>query len=371
MTDYIQKKVFRLKTLTPVHITDGYEGDIIPSEYVISESGQLHKINLSMLIEKLPEDSLSALTDLMDKEDFVGIRSFIQSTWKNLPAIFTDCIEYSMNAGDVKSYYDNLQNENVESQLLVTPFIRSTRKIFIPGSSVKGALRTAYISELHESIYKPVNKRNIHEINKDALELEEDSLRYCDIEDGKRKVKITKDPFKILKISDSPILSVKGVVKKVEVITRDKYGKFNADNMKDLKIFAEFIDSGVEIDIEVRLDSRYFSVPNGLGRTFSFEDIRDSCKAFYKRVLIHERDKFFKEFDKQIKNSKVSELYDEFLRLNEEPDSFMIRIGKHSGRNSMSLNLINKKGIEPKSRKLILKDGKYFPMGWIKVSVSE
>lgn len=82
MTDYIQKKVFRLKTLTPVHISDGSEGDIIPSEYAISESGQLYKINLAILIDKLPVDYLSALTDLMDKEDFVGIRSFIQSTWK-------------------------------------------------------------------------------------------------------------------------------------------------------------------------------------------------------------------------------------------------------------------------------------------------
>ena len=360
MTEYIRKKVFRLKTLTPVHITDGYEGDIIPTEYVISEAGQLHKINLSMLINKLPVDLLSALTDLIDKEDFVGIRSFIQSAWKTSPDIFSDCIEYSMNAGDVKIYYDNLQNENVENQLLVTPFIRSARKIFVPGSSVKGAIRTALISNnLAKSIdIKPDGKSVKH----DAQMLESDTLKYSDV---------IKDPLKSLKISDSSTSNVEGIVKKVYVMSKDKYGKFNADNMKDLKIFAEFIDSGVEIDIEARLDTRYFIIPNGLGRTLSFEDIRNSCKAFYKRLLMHERDKFFKDFDSQINNSQVSVLYDEFLSLNEEPDSFLIRIGKHSGRNSMSLNLINKKGIEPKSRKFILKDGEYLPMGWVKVIVSE
>jgi len=367
MTDYIQKKVLRLKTLTPVHISDGSEGDIIPSEYVISDSGQLHKINLAMLIEKLPADSLSELTDLMDREDFVGIRSFIQSTWKTLPDIFPDCIEYSMNAGDVKSYYDNLQNENVDSQLLVTPFIRSARKIFVPGSSIKGAIRTAYISELC--------KDGINEdIRQNSLLMEGNVLK-CNKElekNGKVQIKfdVEKDPFKALKMSDSSLLTVEGIVEKVEVMSKDKYGKFNADNMKDLKIFAEFIDSGVEIDMEARLDTRYFSVPNGLGVTFSFDDIMNSCKAFYKRVLIHERDKFFKEFDKQI-NTHISELYDEFLKLNEEPNSFLFRIGKHSGRNSLSLNLINKKGKEPKSRKLILKDGEYLPVGWIKVTVSE
>lgn len=373
MTDYIQTKIVRLRTLTPVHISDGSEGDIIPSEYVISEAGQLHKINLAMLIEKLPAESLSELTDLMDKEDFVGIRRFIQSTWKTSPDIFSDCIEYSMNAGDVKSYYDNLKNENLESQLLVTPFIRSARKIFLPGSSVKGAIRTALISELAKSInIRPDGKY----VNHDAQILEADTLKYVkdkDGKDGKKKrdvIDVIKDPLKSLKISDSSTVTVMGIVKKVYVMSKDKNGKFNTDNMKDLKIFAEFIDSGVGIDIETRLDTRYFTVPNGLGRTFSFEDIKNSCKAFCKRVLTHERDKFFKDFDKQIHNSRLSELYDKFLRLNEEPDSFMIRLGKHSGRNSMSLNLINKKGIEPKSRKFILNDDVFLPVGWVKVTVS-
>jgi CRISPR-associated protein Csm5 len=317
--------------------------------------------------EKLPVDLLSALTDLMDKEDFVGIRSFIQSAWKTSPDIFLDCIEYSMNAGDVKSYYDDLQNENLESQLLVTPFIRSARKIFLPGSSVKGALRTAYISELYKA---GIDK----DIKSNALIMEGEVLKCNKNLKKKRKDQmkfdVEKDPFKALKTSDSSALPVASAINKVEVIKKDKYGKFN-DEMKGTKIFAEFIDSGVEIDIEVRLDSRYFSIPDGLGITLSFEDIKNSCKAFYKKLLNHERDNFFKDFDKQMKNSKVSALYDEFLRLNEEPDSFMIRIGKHSGRNSFSLNLINKKGVEPKSRKLIFKDGEYLPVGWIKVTVSE
>ncbi len=366
MTDFILKKTFRLKTLTPIHISDGSEGDIIPSEYVISDSGQLHKINLSMLIENLPADSLAEATDLMDKEDFVGIRNLIQSTWKNLPAIFSDCIEYSMNAGDVKSYYDNLQNENVESQLLVTPFIRSARKIFIPGSSVKGALRTAYISELYKNGIDENDKRDLLMEGK-ALGCNKKIKRN---EGVQIKFDVEKDPFKALKIADSSSLAMASTVNKVEVIKKGKNGKFN-DEMKGTKIFAEFVNSGVEIDIEVRLDTRYFRVPSGVGRKLSFEDIMKSCKTFYKRLLIHEHDAFFKDFDKQASNSQISVLYNEFITLNEEKDSFVLRIGKHSGRNSMSLNLINKKGIEPKSRKLIINDDVYLPVGWVKVTVSE
>jgi CRISPR type III-A-associated RAMP protein Csm5 len=368
MSNYILKTLFKLKTLTPVHISDGHEGDIIPSEYIISDSGQLHKINLSILIEKLPADLLSELTDLMDKEDFVGIRNFIQSVWKKSSNIFADCIEYSMNAGDVKSYYDNLPNENVESQLLITPFIRSARELFLPGSSIKGSIRTALISNFAVSIdIKPYGKS----VKYDAQMLESDVLKYSyKDKNGNQKFNVIKDPLKSLKISDSSALPIQGTVKKVEVINKDKYGKFN-DDMKGAKIFAEFIDSGVEIDIEARLDTRYFTVENGVGRTLSFNDIRNSCKAFYKLLLTHERDKFFKDFDRQIKISHVSKLYDDFLLLNEGKNSFLIRIGKHSGRNSLSLNLINKKGVEPKSRKFIIKDGVYLPIGWVKVTVSE
>ncbi len=333
MSNFIQKKHYRLKILTPVHISDGSEGEIIPTEYVISDSGLLYKINLARLIDKLPENSLSELTECMDKVDLIKIRAFIQSTWKKSRDIFSDCIEYSMQAGDLKGYYENIQNKHIESQLYVTPFIRTGRQIFLPGSSVKGALRTAYISKLLGSgISISLKKPNI---DKESKRLEEDILRYS-------RFNITKDPFKVLKISDSPVLSVDGLVKKVEIIPRDNSGEFDVDKMKDTKIFAEFIESGIEIDVEARIDSRYFSVPREIGEKISFGSIENSCREFYKKLLIHEQDSFFKDFDGKIKKSQISALYDKFLQLNEKPNSFLLRLGKHSGRNSLSLNLINK-----------------------------
>lgn len=363
MTNYIHTKVFRLKTLTPVHISDGSEGDIIPSQYVISDSGQLHKINLSMLIEKLPTDLLAEFSDLADKENFVGIRTFIQTTWKKSPALFSDCVEYSMNAGDVKSYYDNLPNENIESQFLVTPFIRTSRKIFIPASSIKGSIRTAYICHLFKYEIDEKLKQDPSPIEGNALKCNK-KIKF------QWKFEAVKDPFKALKITDSSALSVTSTISKVHVIKKDKNGKFN-DEMKKANIFAEFVDSGAEMDIEARLDTRYFSTPKGSSQKYSFEDIIKSCKVFYKKLLTHERDIFFKAFDKQMNNSRISELYNDFLSLNEEKNSFLIRLGKHSGRNSLSLNLINKKGEEPKSRKLIVNNGIYLPVGWVKVTVSE
>jgi hypothetical protein len=50
------------------------------------------------------------------------------------------------------------------------------------------------------------------------------------------------------------------------------------------------------------------------------------------------------------------------------PGSFLLRIGRHSGRNSLSFNLLNKKAVEPKTRKLIVDAGEYWPVGWVYVS---
>jgi len=368
MSDFIQKKHYRLTTLTPVHISDGSEGDIIPTEYVVSESGRLHKVNLAKLIGNLPEKSLPELMEYMNKEDLIKIRDFIQSIWKKYRDIFSDCIEYSMQAGDLREYYENMQNEYIESKLYVTPFIRTGRQIYLPASSVKGALRTAYISKLFEDgISINMKKPNI---DKKSKRLEEDILRYSYLYKGRRKINVTKDPFKVLKISDSSVLSVDGIVKKIEIISRNKNGDFDAEKMKDTKLFAEVIEREIEIDIEARIDSRYFNVPRGLGKKITFGIIENSCREFYKKLLLHERDSFFKDFDRKIKKSQIFALYDNFLQLNESPNSFLLRLGKHSGRNSLSLNLINKKGIEPKSRKLIVEDGEYLPMGWVKVTVS-
>jgi len=148
----------------------------------------------------------------------------------------------------------------------------------------------------------------------------------------------------------------------------EKFVDFILSKFGYIDIIRRSSKPGYEIDIEARIDSRYFSVPRGIGEKIIFGSIENSCREFYKKLLLHERDSFFKDFDEKIKKSQISALYDKFLQLNEKPNSFLLRLGKHSGRNSLSLNLINKNGIEPKSRKLIVEDGEYLPTGWVNIT---
>ncbi|HHT9121419.1 MAG TPA: type III-A CRISPR-associated RAMP protein Csm5 [Candidatus Wunengus sp. YC63] len=367
MSEYIEKKLLKLKLLTPVHISDGYEGELIPTEYVITDSGQLHKIDLAKLISQLPEDKLNLLNTFLEREDIIGIRNFIKSLWNECQNLFSDSIEYSMNAGDLSEYYNNLQNENDASQLIVIPFIRSGKRTFIPGSSIKGAIRTAFINELFKTqIDYSLNRSDIR---KEAQMLEEKTLNYGyrDDETGKWKRNVAKDPFKALKISDAFAPSDNSIVKKIEIVRKTGAGKFDITGMEQMKIFEEVLIEGIVINVEVRLDNRYF---NNIDRQISLEQVANSCRTFYRRVLQHERDNYFTDFDKEVKMSRISDLYTEFLNLNESPKSFLLRIGKNSGRNSLSFNLCNKKGVEPKSRKLTIEGKEYLPLGWVCVTMT-
>jgi len=368
MTEYIQKKCVRMRFLTPVHISDGYEGELIPTEYVITSSGMLHKIDLGKLIGLLPENSFDNLNVYIENEDLIGIKNFIKLLWQEREDLFSDCIEYLMHAGDLEAYYSNMQNESQASQLIVTPFIRTGKRTFLPGSSVKGAIRTAFINEL----LKPSIEFSLLDggIDNKAKKLEAYTLKYSDKDPKKRReINLEKDPFKALKISDAAIPVGNSTVRKIEIVKKDKSGKFDITQMKETKIFGEFIDKGMELDLEARLDSRYFGSPRSIGMEVSFDKIINSSKAFYKRVLTHEKDAFFSDFDKQVGKSKISQLYDDLLKLNDSQDTFVLRIGRHIGRNSISFNLINKKGIEPKSRNLIIENGEYWPVGWICATV--
>jgi CRISPR-associated protein Csm5 len=365
MSEYVEKRALKLKLLTPVHISDGYEGELIPTEYVVTNSGKLHKMDLSKLISCLPQDRVDSLNEYLENEDIIGIRDFVKSLWEEKNAIFSDVIEYSMGAGDLIDYYKNLHEESKTSQLMVTPFIRTAKRTFIPGSSVKGAIRTAIISELlaEKGIHYELNTTKL---DKKAQMLEANTLNYSNRNRQRRlKIDVAKDPFKALKISDAFLANDKSMIRRVWVVRKTKARQFDVVTMEKMQIFGEFIEKGSEANIEIRLDTRYFRNTRSIGRRISFEQVAKSCKAFYKRVLNHEKAVFFNNFDKQVGQSRISDLYDKFLECNANKNSFLLRLGKHSGRNSLSFNLLNKRGVEPSSRKLIVENGEYWPVGWV------
>lgn len=382
MEEFIEKKTFKLKILTPLHISDGAEGEIIPTEYVISDDKILHKIDTSRFIRLMPESSKGQLDNYLENENFIALRRLIQTCWQESPVTYAACKGYSTKAGDLYDDYVQIDTGQEESLLQLMPFIRSSGKLLLPGSSIKGAFRTALISGLLPdsgidiSLDYPPNDRRKQNKNNDrnAKDLEAEKLQYREPskKDPKKLINnIGKDPLKCLKISDAFMQGSNiSTIRKIHNIRLDDdNSETKPDQEKDIKLFAEFIDQDVEINIACSLDTRYFKkVKWKIGKCFSINDITASCKKFYDMLLSHEKKNYFDTFEKQTGDSTVSNLYNELIEMNKAENSFVMRLGRYGGRNSISFNIRNKQGKEPKSRNLILKDGEYWPTGWVFVT---
>lgn len=368
MEEYIKKKTLKLEILTPVHISDGAEGEIIPLEYVVSDNKILHKIRLGRFIDLMAEDKKDRLNTLIEAEDILKLRDFIRNTWQEEPEKYSSCIEYSMNAGDLYELYRDMDIQK-ESQLQLTPFIRSAKTLFIPGSSVKGAFRTAFITGLFgeagidEPPDEPAFDSNIR-----ALNVEAKFLQYRSFDkNNKLKIDVLKDPFKCLKIGDTFLEDgYTNTIYKIHNIRIDK--KVNKKEM-NIKQFGEFVDEGGRTNIELLLDNRYFNkAKNEVGKGFNIDDLTDSCRKFYGDLLEYEKENYLSEFTEQTGDSTVTELYNELIKINREKDFFILRLGRYEGRNSVSFNIKNSQRKDPISRNFIFKDGRYLPLGWVKAT---
>ncbi len=237
---------------------------------------------------------------------------------------------------------------------MISPFIRTKGEVipFIPGSSLKGAIRTAIISELAQTskLQKPKDIREEYEFESKVL----------GFKDGKN------DPFRGLKLRDSCLQKDDTIVKEVKNVSK-KDGKLQ---INDIQIICEVSHSyitgkSVEFETELSFDDSLFST-NFLSKVLTKEQIVKSCANFYK-------DKMEKEHNKFYKNSESENYSIKLLNASLDENSFLLRIGRFSGVESVTLD--NYRNPRPPGNKAVwgtsrnLVEGLY-PMGWMMVTMS-
>jgi len=127
-----------IETLSPLHIGDG--STLIPLEYVL-EDGLVKVVNLDFLLEALPEKIASQLGEKMvPMHDFLNRKN--QGHLLRKPELYSRKIKLSDGArGDLKDDLDPHKTQINKAQ--IKTFVKTGGKPFIPGSSIKGAIRTA------------------------------------------------------------------------------------------------------------------------------------------------------------------------------------------------------------------------------------
>jgi CRISPR-associated protein Csm5 len=351
----------KITALTPVHIGNGER--LSNMEYAWSEN-RLWVIDIDMLVKKagIPAESISYS---MSKERF-DMGFFLR--------------QHNLKPSTVSRYSLSCREQpgvEIQSQLK-----DGLSRAYIPGSSIKGAIRTALLWNI---------LKDDEALNTKASELLFETLsnpkaKKNQIDENIMKLAFGVDPnhdlLRALLVSDSSIipadrLSVSGV--KVLSLTEDSY-------YWKLNLSAEAIMEGPAGEFDLKVDRYLLKGEAAAELQFTNAHILDkigpACMSFAEDYINREE-----EFFSECGLSEVESFYTKLkglMKPEHRGKGFLVHLGWGSGWHGMTVARLFPDIVErirdiygmgrrdfeefPKSRKLINSNGKLYPIGWIWVA---
>lgn len=354
-----QNTKLKAEILTPVHV--GCGRPLEPFRYIIES--RFHKFSLEKWLEDMPRreaDELRKLTegDCGQARSLAEIRRFISDRIEIGPYL-----EWSADVSEaVKARYAD-RFEAVENQLPVYPMIRSAERPYIPGSSIKGAMRTPYLN----SLYLKAGELQ-HKERADAAEGE---LLKALVANGRGKdlFAIDKDPFKALMVRDVTLPAGATFVAEVTNHKNDGAGNIAPTSIQMIRevTYGALLGRPVEIDLDIGIDGRMLNhADSGVDEVhksgFNLDGLLSACDRYYRSALEEERGKILAGV---ADHEDIESVYN-LIELHAE-DGVLFRVGAGSGLMSMTISEDLRTMPEDgygKSKGFV--EGKY-PMGWIRI----
>jgi len=330
--------------LSPIHIGSGDEID--PLSYII-KGKNLYKISFDRFLAGINDAERLKLEELIDRGDLLLLREYVS---EHIDTHRQSLYSVVVNPHVIEIYHS--KKGDIQNQLLISPFIRTEgeAKPLMPGSSIKGAIRTAVISELAKKKDLPEPKNT-----KEEYEFESKVLGYKDAKN---------DPFRGVKIRDKCLDNDATIIREIQNVSKTNGRALKANNIQMIceithsDITGKFVGYQTEIIFDEKLFSTAF-----LGTRLTREQIVKSCTEFY-------RDKMEAEHQKFYENTEAESVSKRLLDTPFDQNSFLLRIGRFSGVESVTLDRY--RNPKPPGKKKSwgntrnLAEGVY-PMGWVKV----
>ena len=340
----------KLKPISPIHIGTGeaYE----PMNYVI-DKGMDDKYYMYVFDEfeffkKLDEKSKDEFMKIASDATGDGILK-LQKFIKEKSSLAKKVSYYKMQAlKNIAEDYDNkigkvVQREGggkkVINQLVIEKTLISPnlKKAIIPGSSLKGAIATAFWE----------------------MKVIDEEQQYNDV---KKIMSATnrKNPFFNLLISDSKIIKSSIFIDIAKNIKRNKISK------DGLSVVYEVISTESEFEVGLVIKNNAIKI----------EDIKNACNDHYLPIF---ESQFDDKTDKFIKKELENEFIKKYMNFRPAGNQFLLRVGKHSGARAVTVDgerkilIMQGKGKKPKISEeettawLINKQ----PFGWLLCEILE
>jgi CRISPR-associated protein Csm5 len=296
-----------LEVLAPIHV--GCDEVYEPTGFSVDEKKKcLYAFDFMDFIQGLNEEDRSKFSNLCQRGTLESIRDiyrFMQNREINSKAIdlCEGFIEHYRRV--LKLPESRLQNELNRFEIARTSYSAIAQRPYVPGSSIKGALRTAYLNKLarNKPIPTPQGNRGAQLLEHTLLSLSE----------ARPPDRISLDPFRMVKVSDfmpvgeAPTRIVYVVNKKKrpsEELARGPY------QILEVILPPSFFIGEIVIERPQRPDAVSLSL-----------DIKD---------LLVEASRFYSK-EKQREDAVLGEIGASRAQKPTATDTTLLRIGRHSG----------------------------------------
>lgn len=238
-----------LVPLTPIHIGGGEEARLLPEDYRLNGS-MVERVNVRAVLARLPADERERLIRDFDRNPEGFIRSLQQKAGAE------DVIERIPISRESAGAVD-LGGEGHGRRNQIDAFIRAGAGPFLPGSTLKGALRTAWLLTIWKLRERKTGARPFE--GRSARDLE---VALFDLERGNAATDT--DPMRDVTVRDAPLPQDATRIDKVLAWKRgaDGYGFSQTGEIHRERLRA-VIDGDAPPLIEVEIGLRSEAVRRG------------------------------------------------------------------------------------------------------------
>ena len=277
----------------------------------------LYTFTPGQLSDALSPTEKALLLKEANKGELMALQSFFKSKAAAIVKTATKraivCREvakkYEEKFGKVSSKNNDFARFNIEKQISDAV----TGLPYIPGSSIKGAIRTALMSARNERVR--LNK----ELYQKANDAEKTLYNYKDQ---------TEDPFKALKIEDGH--ATESFITSIDTAENVKRNSGKLLDQKGISTYIEVIPPGTVFKSSLLImQNRSFCE--------DMSSIQKACNDFYTDILSDQE-------DQQVHTHGIpADLFNRIRKSNERPkQAFLLCLGKHGGAESKTIDGMRK-----------------------------
>jgi CRISPR type III-A-associated RAMP protein Csm5 len=327
---------FHLTSLTPIHIGSGQS--LEPFEYVV-DGDTLYRFTLDGFLPELSRDDQARFVEAVE-DSVPATRDFVSRHVKVARRAARFSADVSPAAGEL--YAGRMEGGIAHPEVFAC--IRTEERAYIPGSSLKGALRTALL-------YHAMDKDNPEG---NARKLEQTVFRFRTVQ---------QDPFRAFKVGDGAALGGRTRVRSV-IVNTQRDGSWS----QDIPVLVETVPGALSDRAEVvsehavTFDAEFYRYHQRAFR-LSPGGVLAACRDFYGAHLAAERD-----FTRGLPQTAAA--YDALVRHAEvmPEHACLVRLAWGSGRDATTVSYGLADAERPTSRRLT-DDG--YPLGWAELRITQ